>query len=401
MNPLLIEPTSEQMALLDVIYRGREQAGWPSFRRAEAGGQMQRVGRPGDWPIFQYVELTLYQECGLDARAVILGCPSVRFNGGQGRYGWIDFEKTNVNMLGPDDKVRLTVAGMTRQPRAVVEAEVFIDALALLVEIDGSITPLPTEVQSVEVTAAELQRRLEPPHGRWQMDATELGTIAAMLDREPSTWNCQVQQGDQVGGWTATVSPFIRRYGGIGTPEEYVERLVQRLVPHVPAPEPLHPSSLSLPEAIDYLNAVWRAHAGRPLLRIARAEAAAKLALDCATADELEARLSAFCGVLSDLQLPNSESNGTLADLKRYLTQKLSSEAAMRAERAVDQLRAFFDIRAWRQHTGGRAETQGRRGMERLEVELPTSDWQGAWRHLQARAVAALSALREEVDALA
>jgi hypothetical protein len=179
-----------------------------------------------------------------------------------------------------------------------------------------------------------------------------------------------------------------------------MQRLVERLAPHVPAPEPLHPSSLSLPEAIDYLNAVWRTHAGRPLLRIARAEAAAKLALDCATADELEGRLSAFCGILSDLQLPDGESNKSLTDLRRYLGENLPAEALARAELAVDVLRAFFDIRAWRQHPGGRAEAQGRRGMERLEVELPTSDWQGAWRHLQGRAVAALSALREEADAL-
>ena len=123
--------------------------------------------------------------------------------------------------------------------------------------------------------------------------------------------------------------------------------------------------------------------------------------MDCATADELEARLSAFCGILSYLQPPDSESNKSLTDLKRYLAENLPGEALARAELAVDVLRAFFDIRAWRQHPSGRAETQGRRGMERLEVELPTSDWQGAWRHLHARAVAALSALREEVDALA
>ena len=209
-----------------------------------------------------------------------------------------------------------------------------------------------------------------------------------------------MQEGEAPGSWTASLSPFIRSYGGVRTPEEYLERLVQVLAPSVPAPEPLHPSSLSLPEAIDYLNAVWRIHAGKPLLRIARAEAAAKLALDCANADELEARLSAFCGILGDLQLPEGQGNKKLTDLRDYLAQKLPAETLGRAETAVDDLRAFLDIRAWRQHPGGRANEQGRKGMQRLGVELPTGDWQGAWQHLQAQAVAALSVLREEVDAL-
>ncbi len=361
---------------------------------------MRRVGKPGDWPIFQYVEMVLYREHGFDARSVLAECPSIRFNGGQARYGWIALDKPGPLMLGVGDKVSLNIAGMAHVARADNEVQVFLEALAALVERDGDVQPSPTEVQSVQISASELQRRLESPNGRWSMGAAELASVAAVLDREPSTWNCQFQQGEELGHWTATVSPFVRGYAGVRTPQEYVERLVQVLTPPMLALEPLHPSSLSLPEAIDYLNAVWRVHAGKPLLRIARAEGAAKLALDCATVDELEARLSALCGILGDLQLPEAEGNKTLIELKGYLLQKLPGEAAARAEHAVDDLRAFFDLRTWRQHPGGRPEEQGRRGMQRLGVELPTGDWQGAWQHLQVRAVAALSALREEVDAL-
>jgi hypothetical protein len=399
-NPLLAEPTDEQARLLDVVYRGREEAGCPHFLRADAQGQMHKVGKPGDWPIFQYVESILYREHGLDARSVLLECPSVRFNGGQARYGWIDLDKPNANMLGSGDKVRLNIAGVARVPRAATEVEVFLDVLSLLVNVDRSIPPSATSVQNVQLNAAELQRRLGPPEGHWSLSPAGLASIRAMLEREPSTWNCQLDAQEESGNWTATLSPFIRGYAGVSTPDEYVERLVQLLVPPSPVSAPLYPSSLSLPEAIDYLNAVWRVHAGKPLLRIARAEAAAKLALDCANADELDARLSAFCGILGDLQLPESQGNKKLTDLKDYLAQKLVAETVGRAETAVDDLRAFLDIRAWRQHPGGRANEQGRKGMQRLGVELPTSDWQGAWQHLQAQAVAALSVLREEIDAL-
>jgi hypothetical protein len=399
-NPLLADPTDQQACLLDVVYGGRESAGWPNFERAESARRMEmrRVGKPGDWPIFQYVEAVLYREHGLDARTVLLECPSLRFRGNVGRYGWLDFQKPDANVLAPDDKVGLNVAGMTRLPRAAAEVEVFLDVLAFLVERERAFVPSPSIVQKVELSAVEVQQRLEPPHGRWLVGEAELSSIRAMLEREPSTWNCQLEAPEESAGWTASLSPFIRRYAGIRTADEYVDRMVQLIAPPSSVPEPFYPSSLSLPEAIDYLNAVWRTHAGKPLFTIARAEAAAKLALDCATADELDGRLSALCGILGHLQLPDSEDNRKLVDLKTYLAQQLAGEAVARVETAVDDLRAFFGLRAWRQHPG--ADERGRQAMRHLEVELPTSDWEGAWRHLQARAVAALAVLREEIDAL-
>jgi hypothetical protein len=52
-------------------------------------------------------------------------------------------------------------------------------------------------------------------------------------------------------------------------------------------------------------TSAWISRIGRTVCAwTCRAEAAAKLALDCANADELEARLSALCGILGDLQLP-------------------------------------------------------------------------------------------------
>lgn len=139
-----------------------------------------------------------------------------------------------------------------------------------------------------------------------------------------------------------------------------MDRVVEVNTLPEPGPNPLYSSSLSLPEAIDYLNAVWRVHTGKRLLRIARAEAAAKLAFGCSNADELEARLSAFCGILGDLQLPDSDGNRKLSDLKDYLANELPAEAVGHAEAAVDDLRAYFDIRTWRQHPGTKPEMRGR-----------------------------------------
>ena len=111
--------------------------------------------------------------------------------------------------------------------------------------------------------------------------------------------------------------------------------LLEVLTPVVPEPPPLYPSPLSLPEAIDYLNAIWRLHAGKALIRIGRAEAAAKLVLDCANADEFESRLSAVCSILDAVDVPDRRDR-KLLNLSEYLQTKLTEESAARALEAVD-----------------------------------------------------------------
>lgn len=156
-------------------------------------------------------------------------------------------------------------------------------------------------------------------------------------------------------------------------------------------------SSLALAEAIDYLNAIWRLHAGQPLFRIARAEAAAKLTQPCATADEFDARLSALCGILDQLQLPGANGGNKLTDLAGYLAEHLPSSSRPRAAAAVRDLQSLFGLRAWRQHPG--TDRRGAIAIERLGVALPTTDWGTAWEMLRSRVVGALAALREEIDA--
>jgi hypothetical protein len=67
-------------------------------------------------------------------------------------------------------------------------------------------------------------------------------------------------------------------------------------------------------------------------------------------------------------------------------------------EGAVDDLRAFFALRVGRQHPGADQRATG--AIQRLGLTLPITDWGGAWQQLQGTAVAALSALREEVEGL-
>ena len=63
---------------------------------------------------------------------------------------------------------------------------------------------------------------------------------------------------------------------------------------------------------------------------------------------------------------------------------------------AVDDLRALFGLRVWRQHAG--TEDRAARGVSRLGISLPVYECGAARQHMQSRTVAALSAGREEAE---
>jgi hypothetical protein len=372
-HPLIAEPTPEQQSLLDLIYQGRRLASSTTQRR---------------WPICQYVEQELCVRHQLDLMRMLSTCPTVGGQMSGGTYGW-----TWSSTRQPGDEIGLTVAGMAHVVGAKGDVELFLGALTVLVDAQRSFKPSPTQVREVNVGVADLGRALEPEG--YQLGPAGLDSLVDALKCEPATWHCQVAPPED--GWTVTVSPFVRQFAEVDGLESYLERVIEWLTPPAGSPEPLYPSPLSLPEAIDYLNAVWRLHADHTLLRIGRAEAAAKLGLDAATVDEFESRLSALCAILDGLTLPGTDGH-KLTDLDTYLHRELSDESAGRASEAVADLRALFGLRVWRQHEG--TEYRAANAMARLGITLPVYDWGAAWQQVQARAVAALSALREEVETL-
>jgi hypothetical protein len=396
-NPLAAKPSEAQARLLEVVYEGRHMAGGPRFQPLEQRHVPHEVGREADaWPIFQYVETTLYRKDRLDARALIAEAPSITLGTGSGRYGWLQLERP-ITTLQAEDKIRLTIAGMAQVPDAGAEVAAFIDMLALLVDREQNFAPHPTELQTVEVWSSEIRRRLEQ---RWVVgDDDNLTAFTQLISHEPLIWLCQVTP-TETGAWTVRPSPFLRRYAGVTNAAEYVDRLVEAIgLPAAPS-APLYPSSLSLPEAIDYLNAVWRLNVGNgeALFRISRADAAAKLALDCASVDELESRLSAFAGILSQIRIPGQGGDRKLVDLRSFLEQRLARDSSDRTTVAIDDLRGVVALRVWRQHPG--ADKGARDAAQRLGLTLPSDDWSDTWQRLRSRSVEALSVIREEIEVI-
>lgn len=387
MHPLLAEPTPEQVRLLDVICEGRTKLNPPNYHL----GVENDSDRP-KWPFFQYVEHTLYRKHGLNAVEVLSTCPVIR--GGGGAYGWVWHTAPSPVSLMPEHELALTIAGMRHVAEGSEDIPLFLDYLNVLVTNEAAFDPLPDRVSDVTLSPGALVQILRAMPATWDLGSRSLAWLRDLAEHEPATWHSRFLPDDRI-----ELSRFLRSYGGITTAKDYVERVIAVYAPPVSKSEPLHPSSLSLPEAIDYLNAVWRLrHSGSPLIRLGRLEVAAKLALDCATAEEFESRLSALTSVLDGMNVPDSTEGGKLFELKNYLSSKLPEDAAARTDDAADNLRAVFDLRVWRQHEG--TDARARRGMQRLGLTLPSADWGEAWARVQSKAVIALSVLRDEIEML-
>ena len=78
--------------------------------------------------------------------------------------------------------------------------------------------------------------------------------------------------------------------------------------------------------------------------------------------------------ILGVIDLPDRDES-KLNDLRAYVLERLGGEGSRAAE-AIDDLRAVFDLRVWRQHAG--TDARGARGMERLGISLPVYEWGAA-----------------------
>jgi hypothetical protein len=285
---------------------------------------------------------------------------------------------------------------MSRLTQASEEVNLFLTVLGALVERGRSFTPNPTTVQTVEAPSAEVKGFLLPKLGFGPL-RDQVTRLGEMLRHEPSTWG-MVSPSAADNTWVATLKPSLRAYDGIKGADDYVKRLAAAISPARPEAPPVLVSALALPEAIDYLNAIWRLLEKEPLFLISRSESAAKLAFECNGPDEFDSRLTSLYGILCATRVPGMAGNRKPGDLKTYLTKRLPPGGRPRALAAIEDLQDFLSGRAWRHHPDA---DRGIAAMQRLGVRLPTDDWGLAWRTLQARMVKALSDLREEIEVIA
>jgi len=378
---LLRPPTPEQRALLSAI----------------SGPFLTQ----GIWPVFDYVESVL-DEQGVEAVVALSAFPSwpTQYSAwwpGPGSF------------LRPEDQLALTVAGLalcsdSEEAGRVVDS--YIAALRYLADRFHRAPATPTAQRRVEVTSQEIAEVLWQAGALSSSDdpARRLAQLNLIADREPTNWRAGASQTDAA-HWSWQVGRVIRAFVGVESVEQYLERLAKPLFVSTTPAVPAHPSSLSLPEAIDFLDAVWQLRFGHRLFRLPGAVKTAKLALPCATSDEYEARLSALADILARMQPLGSEPSGSeqtgkgksLKQVEEFLRTKLPESARQRVRQAGETLRAINALRRGRQHHG--ADRHEPHAYRTLGLIYPPGDWGSAWGHIQMRAVEALNALREELQA--
>lgn len=106
------------------------------------------------------------------------------------------------------------------------------------------------------------------------------------------------------GNWRIKLHPELRRYDGVRDATDYLDRVAAFLMPAAEISPPMYPSPLTLPDALGYLDAVWRLHFQEALIKLPGAIQSARLAVDVGSVEEFQAAMSALGEILADLQAP-------------------------------------------------------------------------------------------------
>jgi len=368
---LLEPPPDEALRLLRHVADGYRDAG-------------------GQWPVWQWIRARLEAD-GLDGEDVLRRLPTWQHGY---RSVWIAKSAGQPTDVG--NQVALTVHGLVHihHPTTDQQLQAFLAALAEAQTRQASIVPMPTEIVKVEVEGQEFTQRVNVRAGV-SLTSRQLGSL---LKREPATWG-GVQERNESFTWDLTTTrlrPYRRVRGGL----EYLEVLENLVgIPSVSvSPQPLSP--LALPEAIDHLDLAWRLLTKKRLVRVPRAMLAAKLTLPVISGEEFESRLSGLADLFASLTLSAGElpsDSKPLTRLRVELQQRLGDQAET-ALGAVSTLQSVAGLRNSQQHQGSAARYDSDRSA--LGLERFGSDWPGAWEHVRAITVEALTRLREEISGL-
>ncbi len=204
------------------------------------------------WPIYDYVE-KLLDRVPADASLVMASLPN-----SQRLYGGGPYSAVWTTGGSNDRPVQLTVLGLHhsrhlhRDPRYPPIEEAFFMTLRHLVAAYQTVEPSPFEVMTVEVEVGEIARVLQQARHGW----LPLEVLFDLMKHEPATWYGNLtESSDGKKAWLVT--RHVMDYEGISGVADYVERMAELAPPPPEPPRPPLPED-ALPEALDFLDAIWR-----------------------------------------------------------------------------------------------------------------------------------------------
>jgi hypothetical protein len=87
-----------------------------------------------------------------------------------------------------------------------------------------------------------------------------MAKLADVLDREPFLHSV-LNRPNSV-DWEVRVPAVLRQYRDVATVDDYINRATEPVAPEEPVPVPLSSWPLDIPNAVGYLDAVWKARPG-------------------------------------------------------------------------------------------------------------------------------------------
>ena len=336
----------------------------------------------GKWPRWAWVD-ELLDSRGLDSAAVYQSFPK-EFSVG---YGYLSSQRV---VPGDLDQVSLTVAGLSHVTIAQPLVRLFLDLLNAFGTYRSRISLDPFgDTQPSGERAQVLAGRTE---------ALNESRVLPLFTHEPPTWHITFDP--QLENWERVVLPAVlRRFAGVQSVSDYLERLGTYLLPVVSNTNEPVPSPFTLPAAIDYLDVVWRLRYGEQLVTPPGVERSARLAFTATTDEEADSRLSALAELLAGLQVPRTPGarRHALQYLREFLDNDLPPESVERVHRNIDILNCARIVRVGAQHNTTR--TQLVDALAKLGLTYPVIDWSDGWRHIQNEAANAFNAIRDEIQA--
>lgn len=208
-----------------------------------------------DWPTHQYVDKTL------DAAGADLTNLLERISPGlvaTSRHAGIAPQ--------PGDQVRLTLSGVS-QAGGADDTDFFIRVLQWLVEREQSFRPTePSEPEELRISSQEIEavfdaRGLPAPPGA-------IARVFRLVEGEPDIYTALNHSNEQT-QWEIAISPRIRRFRGIDSLDEYLERRTtpptQQQLPRPAFQIPVGSPEIRIPETTDATHSrISRLH---PLIR--------------------------------------------------------------------------------------------------------------------------------------
>jgi hypothetical protein len=356
-------PTAEQQLVLDLV--------------------AQIYLTRGDWPAWAWLEEELERQ-GHNGVAVY------RSFGREFSVGYSAVWPRREPSPSPQDRVGLTLAGLAHVQLAIPLVQATLNLISALGRCRESVRLDPFAVERPKIPRATILQ------GR--VDSSLYGSmVVQLLLKEPATWHCQFNPA--TAEWQEVeLSPEIRRFAGVQSVDDYLQRLKLTLGNNNESAVTFH-SPFTLPAAIDYLDAVWRLRYGSALVNPPGVERSARLAFDATSPEEADTRFSALAELLKGLSVPGVAGVGghPLTRLGPFLESELPVESHDRIRGAIALLDAARQVRAGPQHSG--AVSKAIDGLNLLGIGYPVYDWPGAWQQVQIVASTAFDAIRDEIQA--